>query len=118
MRIIDGDTLDVSFNGREERIRVFGIDTAERGEPCFGEASQRLAALAGAEIRVVPDIRERDRYGRLLRYVYTEAGMSIDAAMIAEGLARAWTQDGVLRDDLVALESGAQADGAGCLWRR
>ena len=38
--------------------------------------------------------RDTDRYGRLLYYVYTENGASIDATLIREGLARVWTRDG------------------------
>ncbi len=115
--IIDGDTLDVEIDGREERVRIFGIDTAERGERCYAEASSRLQALAGDEIRLTADARNRDRNDRLLRYVYTPMGLSIDAILIAEGLAYAWTRDGALRDGLVALESTAHAEGRGCLWR-
>jgi micrococcal nuclease len=115
--IIDGDTLDVETDGREERVRIFGIDTAERGERCYAEASSRLADLAAREVRLAADARDRDRNGRLLRYVYTPAGLSIDAALVAEGLAYAWTRDGALRDALVSLEAVARMAGRGCLWR-
>jgi len=117
VRIVDGDTLRVMLDGREEVVRVFGIDTAERGEACFEEASSRLEELAGAEVRLLPDRRERDQFGRLLRYVYALDGTSIDAALIVEGLAYAWTRDGALRDALVALESTARSNRTGCLWR-
>jgi micrococcal nuclease len=117
VKIIDGDTLDVMVGGRQERVRIFGIDTTERGEPCFADASQRLAELAGDQIRMVSDIRERDRNGRLLRYVYTAGGVSIDATLVAEGLAHAWTRDGAFRDDLIALEVQSRAEERGCLWR-
>jgi micrococcal nuclease len=114
--IIDGDTLDVILDGREERVRIFGIDTPERGDRCFSEAADLLAALAGAEIRMKTDIRTVDRNGRLLRYVYQPGGLSIDAAMIAAGAAHAWTRDGALRDQLVDVEANARARSAGCLW--
>jgi micrococcal nuclease len=116
VKIVDRDTLDVTIGGRPERVRIFGIDTAERGEACFTEGTERLRALAGVEVRLLPDARERDRNGRLLRYVYTPGGTSIDALMIAEGLAHAWTSDGALRDPLVALEARTHADRRGCLW--
>jgi micrococcal nuclease len=115
--IVDGDTFDVLLNGVEERVRIFGIDTTERGEPCFREASDLLRSLAAGEVRLMRDLRNRDRNGRLLRYVYTPAGLSIDAVLIDEGLARAWTDDGALRDPLVALEAEAQAARRGCLFR-
>ncbi len=117
LKIVDGDTLDVLLDGREERVRVFGIDTPERGQPCFREASDRLEALADSQVLLRPDVRDRDRYGRLLRYLYTPDGRSIDAAMIAEGFAHAWTDDGALRDPLVALEAHAAGSRNGCLWK-
>ena len=116
IRIIDGDTLDVSIDGDQERVRIFGVDTAERGERCFAEASSLLRDLAGAEVRLRRDARDRDPNGRLLRYIYTPDGVSIDALLIAEGLAFAWTRDGALRDALIALESEARAANRGCLW--
>jgi micrococcal nuclease len=116
VKVVDGDTLDVVVNGGEERVRVFGIDTPERGERCFSEASDRLAQLSASRIGMRADVRERDRNGRLLRYVYTNDGVSIDALLIAEGLARAWTEDGALRDALVALETETRAAERGCLW--
>ena len=57
-----------------------------------------------------------DRYERLLRYVYTESGQSVDEALINEGLAVAWVRDGQHRDYLVGLDREARAEGAGCLW--
>lgn len=69
-----------------------------------------------SKARVQEGPRLVDRYGRLLRYVYTESGQSIDEALIREGLAVAWTRDGQHRDYLVDLERGARAADAGCLW--
>ncbi len=116
VKVIDGDTLDVTLAGREERIRIFGIDTPERGDRCFSEATALLKALAWHELRVLTDARKVDRNGRLLRYVYQPGGLSIDAAMIAAGAAHAWTRDGALRDPLVALEAEARDNRIGCLW--
>jgi micrococcal nuclease len=114
--VIDGDTIDVRVDGREERVRYFGVDTPERGDPCYREATDRNEALAGRTVLLLPDARERDSFGRLLRYVFDERVRSIDALLIAEGLARAWPEDGAYRDDLVALEGAARAAGVGCLW--
>ena len=115
--IIDGDTLRIEdAAGEVLTVRLFGIDTPERGEACYGEATERLRELAGAEVLLVADQRLQDRGGRELRYVYTEAGISVDAAMIEEGLAVAWTEDGVLRDELIAIERAARAAARGCLW--
>jgi micrococcal nuclease len=117
VRIIDGDTFVALVDGREETVRFFGTDTPERGDECFADATERLRVLAGAEVRLLPDLRDRDRNGRLLRYVFTPAGLSIDATLIGEGLARAWTRDGALRVPLIELEAQASAARSGCLWR-
>ncbi len=116
-RIIDGDTFDVLIDGREERIRFFGIDTPERGDDCFAEATEATRALIEEGVRLLPDTRNRDRNGRLLRYVYTPLGLSVDAALVANGFARAWRDDGQHRDALVVLEAEARSARRGCLWR-
>lgn len=122
--VIDGDTIDVRIPslrsgqaGREERVRYYGVDTPERGDDCYREARQRNEALAGDRVLLLPDARERDPFGRLLRYAFTEDGSSIEARLIAEGLGRAWRQDGAYRDALVALEEAARTIGTGCLWQ-
>jgi micrococcal nuclease len=72
--ITDGDTIRarLSANGREERIRLIGIDTPERGDRCFTEASAftERKAPAGTRIWLEFDQERRDRYDRLLAYVW------------------------------------------------
>ena len=112
VRIIDGDTLDTSRG----RVRLFGVDTPERGERCATEATERLRELAGDTVRLKDGPRLTDTYGRTLAYVYTVDGISIDAALIREGFATAWTRDGQHRDRLEGLKLEAQKRRAGCLW--
>jgi micrococcal nuclease len=116
VHIVDGDTIDVEIDGRQERIRYYGIDTPERGDPCFSEATARNNALVDGAVLLLPDARERDRSGRLLRYVFDAQGQSVDARLIAEGFAHAWREDGAYRDQLVALEDQTDAARIGCLW--
>lgn len=111
-RVIDGDT----FQRANARIRLFGIDTPERGEPCSNEATQRIKEMTGDSVRVEFGPRQEDWYGRILYYVYNERGESIDEMLVKEGFAEAWTRDGKHRDVLVAAEKGARRDGFGCLW--
>jgi micrococcal nuclease len=82
--IVDGDTIDVTVGGREERVRLIGIDTPEIEHPAFGdrpanatecfgdEAEGYTGALltAGSGVRLERDVVARDDYGRLLAYVY------------------------------------------------
>ena len=114
--IVDGDTIDVLVGGEEERVRLFGVDTPERGDRCYDGAADRIEALAGERVLLLPDLRERDPYDRLLRYVFTEDGELIDGLLVAEGLGEAWRRDGQYRDEIVAAEERARAAGVGCLW--
>ena len=77
-RVIDGDTIQVQLGPSGQKVRLIGIDTPETRGPgalrdCFGaEATSRVQALlpAGTTVRLVRDAEPRDRYGRLLAYVY------------------------------------------------
>ena len=106
LRVIDGDTFATSGN---QSVRLFGVDTPERSEPCFDEATTRLRELADGEVRVEVGPRSGDRYGRLLYYVYTQDGDSIDEILVSEALAKAWTRDGQHRDWLAGLEQARRS---------
>ena len=68
--VIDGDTFDIDSG---ERVRLFGIDTPERDECYFDESTDFVRAwLEGQTVRLEQDVRERDVYGRLLRYVFID----------------------------------------------
>lgn len=98
VRVVDGDTLVVAVPGTgDEKVRLIGIDTPESVDPrrpveCFGkEASSRLAELLpeGTEVRLERDVEGRDRYGRLLAYVYRAGdGTFVNLAMAEEGFAQ------------------------------
>lgn len=68
LRVIDGDTIDVELNGERHRVRYIGMNTPERDEPCFDEATEANNDLvAGKTVQLVKDVSETDRYSRLLR---------------------------------------------------
>jgi len=83
-RVIEGDI----FLSANARIRLFGVDTPDRGEPCFNEATERLKQLASDAVWVEFGPRQEDRYGRILYYVYNENGESIDEMMVREGFVK------------------------------
>ena len=102
VKVVDGDTIDVSINGTVERIRLIGINTPETVDPrksveCFGvEASNKAKSLlSGKKVILESDISqgERDKYERLLRYVFFEDGTSFNLLMIKEGYAYEYTYD-------------------------
>ena len=82
VQVIDGDTVVARVDGRDEHVRLIGIDTPETVDPkrpvmCFGpEASAETHQLlpAGTPVRLVHDVEARDAYGRLLAYVYRASG--------------------------------------------
>lgn len=124
--IVDGDTLDVDIGGTEERIRLIGVDTPETVAPnrpvqCYGtEASAFLASLVpeGTPVRLERDAVARDRYGRLLAYVYrAEDDLLVNLALVAQGYADAVTygDNEALYPELVAAEAEARDGGRG-LW--
>jgi micrococcal nuclease len=93
---VDGDTVHVEINGADDRVRFIGIDTPEthgRGGlvECFGkEAAAHTAALipVGTQVRLVRDAEARDRYGRLLAYVYrAKDGLFVNLALARDGYA-------------------------------
>jgi micrococcal nuclease len=95
--VIDGDTIDVLLEtGVTERVRYIGIDTPEMGDgtspECFAaEAKERNAELvAGRSVTLVPDVRDRDDYNRLLRYVYVDDTF-VNAQLLFEGYAALMT---------------------------
>jgi endonuclease YncB( thermonuclease family) len=117
VKVIDGDTIDVLIDGETQRVRYYGIDAPEQGDKCYQEATERNRELVGIIVRLEADARDRDEYGRLLRYVFTDGGVSIDAALVSEGLAKAWTEDGRYVNRLTTYEIHAQQNGIGCLWK-
>jgi micrococcal nuclease len=99
-RFVDGDTIAVNMNGNVETIRMIGIDTPETHKPntpvqCYGpEAANFTKTLIGSQsVRLQADSLDtnRDRYGRLLRYVYLPDGRLVETELINNGYAFAYT---------------------------
>jgi len=94
-RVVDGDTIDVSVNGTEERVRLIGIDTPETVKPdtpvqCYGpEASEHTKELLppGTPVYLERDLVARDDYGRLLSYVFRTDGVFVNRDLIDNGYA-------------------------------
>ncbi len=72
VRIIDGDTIDVSFDNQKYRIRLIGVDTPERNEKGYALATQFTMdhCPKGSTVYLESDVNDTDKYGRLLRYVW------------------------------------------------
>jgi len=102
IRVVDGDTIVVQVKGHPETVRLIGVDTPETKDPrkpvqYFGkEASEFTARLLNGqrvrlEIQTVPT--SRDRYGRLLAFVYRESdNLLVNKEIIRQGYGHAYTK--------------------------
>ncbi len=116
VRVIDGDTIDVEIDGEVYRVRYISVNTPERDEACYREATEANTDLVAYQtVTLVRDVSETDRYGRLLRYVYV-GDTFVNAALVAGGWAEAiaYAPDTAQYDYLDALEADAASQGLGC----
>lgn len=126
-KVIDGDTISVTIDGVNQTIRLIGINSPEvtssfTSAECFGaEASAAAKAqLTGKKVRLETDpvSGDKDKYDRLLRYVYLEDGTSFNKWMIAEGYAYEYTYAGITykhQTDFKAAQTSAKTGQKG-LW--
>lgn len=119
-RIVDGDTLVLARIGA---VRLIGVDTPESKHPLkpverfSKEATAFLERLAhGQEVRIEYDQTPRDRYGRLLAYLYLPDGRCVNAEIIRQGYGFAYVKYPFkYMDAYRALEREARDAGRG-LW--
>lgn len=101
VKVIDGDTITIKMGEKNETIRLIGMDTPETSDPrtgvqCFGkEATVKLKSVIGARVAIERDEREgeRDKYDRLLAYIYNEGGVLLNKYLIEQGYAYEYTYD-------------------------
>lgn len=132
-QVVDGDTITIE--GVAERIRLYGIDTPEKGQTCDDASGKRylcgsratefMADKIGRNGRVSCVEEDRDRYGRIVAACRTAAGMVVNAALVASGWAVEYAQysDGRYSDEERAARSAKRGMWAGTFvepakWRR
>lgn len=116
VRVVDGDTIEVNLNGQVVSVRYLGMNTTERGEPCYSEGRAANAALVeGQTVTLVADEENTDRYGRLLRYIYVGSTF-VNAELVRQGWAEAvmYEPNDAHWQELIALEQAAANAGRGC----
>jgi micrococcal nuclease len=94
-RVVDGDTFVAAIAGRRDRVRLIGVDTPETVDPDrpiqpYGKEASDFAKhmLTGVTVRLGGDVEPRDKYGRLLAYVWLPDGTFWNALLAAEGYAQ------------------------------
>jgi micrococcal nuclease len=126
VEVIDGDTVDLDIAGARERVRLLGVDAPESVHPsvpvqCFGvEASAALVELLppGSIVRLERDVEARDRYDRLLLYVYRAADdLPVNLWLVRNGLAdiAVYEPNTAHAPELTKARGEARAGGTG-LW--
>ncbi len=122
-RVVDGDTIELASG---EKVRYIGIDTPEKNSPtvskqCFAEESSvyNQSAVEGKNVKLTQDTSARDRYGRLLAYVYLEDGTFLNADLVKKGFAFAseYPPDTAKQAVLDQAQETARSQGLG-LWKQ
>jgi endonuclease YncB( thermonuclease family) len=100
VEFVDGDTIAVDMNGKTEKLRFIGVDTPETHDPrkavqCFGVQAaaftKNLIGTSNVRLESDPLGTNRDRYNRLLRYIYLPNGTLVNAEIIKQGYGFAYT---------------------------
>ena len=125
VKVVDGDTIHVRVDERLEKVRYIGVNTPEVHHPTRGEepggreasdVNRRL--VAGRHVRLELDVQSRDRYGRLLAYVWVGDTM-VNAELVRQGYAQVMTVPPNVRYQRLFLDLQRDARQAGRgLWRR
>ena len=124
VRVVDGDTINVQLADRVEKIRYIGVNAPEIHHPIKGEEPGGRAAaqvnrglVIGRRVRLELDVQPRDRYGRLLAYVWVGDTM-VNAELVRLGYAQVMTVPPNVRyqDLFLKLQREARDAGRG-LWR-
>lgn len=119
VRIVDGDTVELASG---EKVRLIGVNTPEihgQTQPYGKEASEfTRKELLGKDVVLFPDVSDRDRYGRLLRYVFVSGTDDMfNGKLLTEGYAQVMTiaPNVEFAEDFRRLEREARSRNAG-LW--
>lgn len=125
VRFDDGDTIAVDMEGKTETIRFIGVDTPETHDPrkpvqCYGKTAsaftKQLIGDSPVRLEADPLSGNRDRYDRLLRYIYLPNGTLVNEALVTGGYAFAITGfPHTKMDDFVRDEAAAKVEQRG-LW--
>lgn len=127
-KVVDGDTINVRINNDDRTVRFIGIDTPETKDPrrpvgCFGKeaSSETKNLLEDQAVILQKDVTDRDKYDRLLRYVYLPLSdgrlLFVNDYLVREGFAKVYTYppDVKFNEQFLEAQKQARANNKG-LW--
>lgn len=119
VRVVDGDTIHVRVGDRVEKVRYIGVNTPELHHPTKGEepggreaAAVNRGLTSGQRVRLELDVAPRDRYGRLLAYVWVGETM-VNAELVRRGYAQVMTVPPNVRHQALFIKLQREAREAG-----
>lgn len=125
LRVVDGDTIVVKYNGKDEKVRLIGVDTPESVHPNETKNTEEgiktseytKKRLTGKTVELELDVQERDKYGRILAYVYIDGEM-YNKELLKLGYAKLATYPPNVKyvDDFTKLQKEARENKVG-LWK-
>lgn len=125
VRVVDGDTIVIDYNGTGEKVRLIGIDTPESVHPDadkntkWGNTASDYTKymLSGKYVGVEFDVEQTDKYGRLLAYVYLD-GKMYNKTLLENGFAKVSTYPPNVKyvDEFVQLQKQARENKIG-IWK-
>ena len=115
--VIDGDTIKIEYQGRLESVRFIGVDTPETGQRFGSQATAYTKSLLnGRSVYLTFSGARRDKYGRLLAYVYRSDGLFVNLKIICKGYGRTYGFSFKHRNLFLSCERQAQNARRG-MWR-
>ncbi len=125
VRVVDGDTFVIDYNGTNEKVRLIGVDTPESVHPNESKNTEEglkisdysKSRLSGKVVKLELDVQERDKYGRILAYVYID-GKMYNKELLELGYAKISTYPPNVKyvDDFKEIQSKARENKVG-LWK-
>ena len=126
LKVVDGDTIQIDYNGTKEKVRLIGIDTPESVHPDETKNNEngKIASeytkslLTDKSVKIELDVQERDKYGRILAYVYLD-GKMINKKLLEDGYAQVATFPPNVKyvDEFIEIEKEAKKAKRG-LWAK
>ena len=124
VRVVDGDTIKIVYDGKEESVRLIGVDTPEsvhadaKKNSYLGKCASEFTKerLTGKKVTLEFDVQARDKYNRLLAYVYLD-GKMFNKTLLEEGYAQVATYPPNVKyvEDFKTLQTAARNNNKG-LW--